>query len=119
MSGSTSRRKGARWETAVVNYLRDNGFPYTERRAPGQPVDRGDILGIAGMVIECKDHAKPTPGAWVDQATQAADLTGADIAVVIAKRRGHPNVADALAILRTDHLLQLITETHGAKGNNK
>ena len=115
MTGNTSRRKGARWETEVVNYLRANGFPYAERRPPGQPIDRGDILGIAGVVIECKNQRQLAPGAWIDQATQATHNTHADLAVVIAKRHGHPNVEDALAIMRTDHLLQLLHETNGAQ----
>ena len=118
MSGRASRDKGARWERAVVHYLHDRGFTHTERRAPGQPIDRGDVLGITGVVIECKDHATPTPGAWLDQALEAATRSRADLAVVIAKRRGKPDPADSFSILRTDQLVDLLLELY-TEGNTR
>lgn len=30
---SASKDRGTRWETAVVRWLRDHGFPHAERRA--------------------------------------------------------------------------------------
>jgi hypothetical protein len=30
---SASRRKGTAWESRVVEYLKEHGFPYAERRA--------------------------------------------------------------------------------------
>ena len=51
---------GTAAETAVVRFLRDNGFPLAERRALHGSTDRGDITGTPGLVWEVKggDAAK-------------------------------------------------------------
>lgn len=50
---SKSRAKGTLWESTVVAYLREHGYPWAERRALAGAYDKGDIL-LPGMMIECK-----------------------------------------------------------------
>lgn len=80
--------KGTRAETAVVEYLKAHGFPWAERRALSGSQDRGDVAGVVRHVLEVKDHAQASVGAWVDEAERERINDGADVGVVIWKRRG-------------------------------
>ncbi|MGH3502972.1 MAG: hypothetical protein ACRDQA_19075, partial [Nocardioidaceae bacterium] len=80
-----SRRKGTAWESAIVDYLRTQGWPYSERRALNGCNDRGDIAGIPGVVIEAKNAKTVTLGAWLDEAAIERTNDGADIGVVWVK----------------------------------
>lgn len=96
--GRASRDKGARWERAVTTFLRGHGFPWAERRPGGAPVDHGDIWGVLGAVVECKDVATLSLSAWCDQAAAAAKRSRSPVWVVVAKRARHPDPADAYAV---------------------
>lgn len=85
---SASRAKGTGAETAVVRYLRANGFPHAERRALGGTQDRGDIAGVISTVIEVKNCARMELAQWVDEAEQEAGNDNAMYGVVWHKRRG-------------------------------
>jgi hypothetical protein len=63
-----SKRKGTGFEVAVVDYLRTHGFPFAERRAQRGTNDAGDISGIVGWVIECKNHRAVELGPWMNEA---------------------------------------------------
>lgn len=85
---SASRAKGTRAETAVVDYLRANGFPYAERRALGGSHDKGDIAGVPGWVIEVKDCKAKSPGAWLEEARQEAINARVDLYCTWVKKAG-------------------------------
>ncbi|WP_069883478.1 hypothetical protein [Streptomyces luteocolor] len=89
---SASKRKGTSAETAIVTYLRAMGFTQAERRALAGTLDRGDIAGIPGVVIEAKNCARQELAAWVAEAELERDNDKADLGVVWHKRRGksHP-----------------------------
>jgi hypothetical protein len=91
---SASRAKGTGAETAVVNYLRAQGWPHAERRALGGNQDRGDIAGVIGTVIEVKNCARMELAGWLDEALTEARNDGADYAVVWHKRRGKASPRD-------------------------
>lgn len=95
---SASKRKGTAWETAVVDYLRQAGHPHVERRALAGASDRGDIAGIPGVVIECKNAKAVTLAKWTDELTREKANDHATHAVLVVKRRGRP-VADAYAVM--------------------
>jgi len=65
--GIGPRRKGASYERDVVNWLRGNGYPNAERRIMGMSDDRGDITGVPGVVIECKNQQRIELGSWFTQ----------------------------------------------------
>ena len=85
---SKSKARGTRHETAVVNYLREHGFPHAERRALAGAEDKGDINAGPGLVIECKSQARHSFAEWLDEALAERDNAVADFAVVWAHRRG-------------------------------
>ena len=93
---TASKQKGTAAETAVVAYLR-NEFPHNkhiERRALTGALDKGDIAGFPGVVIEVKNHARMTLAEWVNEATIEAGNANALIGVVWHKRKGTTDPAN-------------------------
>ncbi|CAB4134811.1 hypothetical protein UFOVP957_29 [uncultured Caudovirales phage] len=89
-----SKAKGTRGETAVVNYLRGNGFPTAERRALAGAADRGDILATVGVILEVKAGTSAQVASpavierWMQQTRAEAINAGVDVAALIVQRRG-------------------------------
>ena len=107
---SRERAKGTAWETALVKWLRANGFPHAERRALHGAHDQGDVTGIPGLVVEAKHAARVELAAWVDEANDEADNAGAALGVAWFKRRGKASPGDAFVVMdgaTFAHLLRL------------
>jgi hypothetical protein len=105
---SASKRKGNRWETAIVDYLRAQGWPHAERLIPGAQHDRGDIAGLIGLVIEAKNQARHSFAEWVDEANLEATNAGAALGVVWAHRRGFASPADAYVVMDGRSFVRLL-----------
>lgn len=91
MSANTA--KGTRKETAVVDYLRENGHPYAERRARRGVNDAGDVAGLPGWALEIKNCNRIELGEWAKEAEREAKNAGAPWWAVVHHRRGR-NIAD-------------------------
>ena len=102
VTGARSRRKGNRYELAVVAYLRDHGYPEarTTRNELGHGGTRqpGDVrvVGPVCVSIECKNVAATAWPAWLRQAIRQA---GTDVAVVVRKTEGSSDVGRDICIL--------------------
>lgn len=85
---------GTAAESAVVRYLKANGFRRVERRALEGVNDRGDITGIPGVVIEVKGgEAAKSAGprlveAWHEETETERNNARADIGILVMQRRG-------------------------------
>ncbi|MGW4641828.1 hypothetical protein ACWEN6_25140 [Sphaerisporangium sp. NPDC004334] len=110
---SKNKSRGTAAETAVVNYLRSQGFPHAERRALGGTNDRGDIAGVVGTVIEVKNCTRVELAAWADEANAEADNDGAQIAAVWHKRRGKGSPGDWFVTLDGATFVFLLREALG------
>jgi hypothetical protein len=87
--GAAPRRKGSAFERDVVRYLQDHGFPDAERAyGAGRPEDIGDVVGVPGITVEVKNHARLELASWVDEADRERVNARQPFAVVVAKRRG-------------------------------
>ncbi len=106
---SASKRKGTGWETSVVQYLKENGVPHAERRALNGAKDRGDIAGIPGVVIECKNERTITLAQYADEVDAEATNDGAVVGVAWIKRRGKASPGDAYVLLDGATLVHLLT----------
>jgi hypothetical protein len=100
---SASKDKGTAAETAVVRFLRANGYPHCERRALAGAQDRGDVAGIPGLVVEVKAVARMELAGWLDEASSESvtarnrvdgSIALADVPVVWHKRRGKRSPGD-------------------------
>lgn len=103
-----SKIKGTAWETQVVRYLQDHGALHIERRALCGDLDRGDIAGIPGVVIEAKNVAKLELAAWLDEAETERDNDHADLGVVWHKRKGRISPGKGYVTMSGDALVTLL-----------
>jgi hypothetical protein len=106
--GSTSKAKGTAAETAVVDYLREHGWPHVERRAANGRADRGDIAGVVDAVIEVKNCARLELAAWIDEAELERRNDRSSHAAVVHKRRGKGNPADWFVTMTGAQYVQLL-----------
>lgn len=107
---SKQKQKGSKFETKVLNFLRDEGFDAYRNPLHGAK-DQGDIRLASGRVaVECKNQARHSLGEWLDEATTAAHHAGADCGVVIFHRRGKGNAADDYALMDLRALTYLLRE---------
>jgi hypothetical protein len=110
---SRSKAKGTAAETAVVQYLQAAGFAQTERRALNGNLDRGDIAGIPGVVIEVKNCARQELPAWVAEAELERDNDNATLGVVWHKRRGKGSPRDWFVTMSGAQFAALLREQQG------
>ena len=97
-----SKIRGTAFETAVVNFLRANGFPFARRLALAGSADLGDLsLGDTPpggpVVIECKDHAKIDLSGFLTELDAECSNAGNEYGIVVIKRRGK-NVSQAYVV---------------------
>lgn len=104
------KQKGTAAETAVVSFLRTQGFPHAERLALQGGKDRGDITGIPGIVVEVKAEKEYTLSSWLKECRVEVDNAKADFGFVVAKPRlvGTMNTASWYAIMTQGPWWQLL-----------
>ena len=89
-----NKARGSSFELDVARYMAAHGFPYAERRyGAGAQADKGDINGLPGVVIECKNHAAITLAAWMGELetecwNATVDLMHPPRGILVVKRRG-------------------------------
>lgn len=106
-----SRRKGATYELDVVHYLQGAGWRYVERRIAGMAADKGDLAGIPGVVIECKNRKELDLSGYVAQLEQEIATAGAETGVVIIKKRGVADVGQHYAVMPVARWTELLKES--------
>lgn len=97
------RRKGATAEREMVTWLRANGFPDARRYLSGDGRQPGDIDGVPGVTIDCKNQAKLCIPEWLRQVEDEA--APGSIPVVAVRRPGLTDVGDWWAVLRWRHFV--------------
>lgn len=105
-----SKTKGTLWESEIVRYLKERGVRHAERRALSGNLDRGDIAGIPGVVIEAKNAAAFDLAGWLREAETERLNDLALVGVVWAKRRGHRSAASGYVIMDGETLVDLLQE---------
>jgi hypothetical protein len=106
---SASKEKGTAWETAIVRYLKDSGFPLAERRALAGTSDRGDIANLP-VVVEAKNCRRDELPGWVDEATSEAVNAGVDVGVVWHHRRGKSSPGEGFVTMSGAAFVRLLRE---------
>jgi hypothetical protein len=82
---SASKAKGTAAETAVVRYLQ-NWWPAAERRALSGALDKGDVAGIANLVVEVKAAAQQRITEWQRETKTEMHNAGASACMLVVKR---------------------------------
>jgi hypothetical protein len=107
---SKQRQKGTLHETNVVSFLRDNGFPYAERRALHGALDKGDVTGTGPLVWECKNHKELALSEWLRETEVERVNANADFGIVVAKRRGVWDAGQSYAVVTLDAMVRLLKQ---------
>ena len=107
---SKAKQKGTSAETAVVNWLKTEGWLYAERRALQGNLDKGDINMGAPVVIEVKNCKTITLSEWLKELKVEMDNAGVSVGSVIAKKRGTTNVGEWYAVMPASVLAVLLKE---------
>lgn len=107
---SKAKQKGTAAETAVVKYLKEQGWIHAERRALHGNLDKGDINLGSPVVLEVKDHAKITLSEWLKELKVEMGNADVDVGAVIAKKRGTTNVGEWYAVMPVSVLVVLLQE---------
>lgn len=97
-----SKQKGTSTETLVVNYLRENGWPYAERRALSGSLDKGDIAGMPGIAVEVKyGNGTLKIGPWLTETGIERLNAAADHGILVVKPfgMGEKNVGSFYAVM--------------------
>lgn len=106
---SKSKQKGTAMERRVVEYLRDQGFIYAERRALEGKNDRGDISGIPGVVIEVKNEKSFDLARYIDETEAEKANAGASVGFAVFPRRSH-YIGKAYALCTLDQMIELLKQ---------
>lgn len=95
------QHRGPRFERQVADYIKEQGFPFADRRVKTGAKDKGDIGGVPGWVLECK---APGPGKPLNlaQAMNEAEVEaandGAEWFAAVVNRAGK-NVSESYVVL--------------------
>jgi hypothetical protein len=107
------KAKGRNAETAVVEYMRANGWPIAERRRLAGVADMGDVAGVHGVVLEVKAEKRIVLASYMDEL--AAEIMNAErtygyphIGAAVVKRRGTLNAGEWYAVLPFREYLALL-----------
>lgn len=107
---SASKRKGTNWESAIVDYLKENGVPHAERRALNGAKDRGDIAGVPGVVIEAKSAARIELAGWLDETETERRNDRASVGAAWIKRRGKASPGRGYVVMTGERFLRLLAD---------
>lgn len=100
-------------ERLVADYLRDNGFPFADRRVKTGALDRGDVGGVhvhdQRVAVEVKNTAKISLGTWCAEAEVERVNDGALAGVVVHKRHGKGQAGDQWVTLTLRDFTAILT----------
>ncbi len=107
---ASAKKAGTSWESEIVCFLIEAGWPHAERRRLSGALDKGDVAGVVGVCIEAKNTAAITLSSFLDEAQVEGRNAGADVAVAWIKRRGRSRAADGYVVMDGSTFTQLLKE---------
>ncbi len=105
-----SKRKGSAWELAIAKYLVEQGWQFAERRIAGSTIDKGDIYGIIGCVIEAKNEKRIDLSGYLKELDTEMKNAKAATGVVMIKKKGTTDVGEAYAAMPIKEWVKLMKE---------
>lgn len=109
-SRASAKAAGRNWERAICEYLIVRGWIHAERRRQAGALDRGDVAGIPGIVIEAKNTKGYDLATALNEAHAEADNAGAAHGVAWIKRKGHTDAAFGYVVMSGHTFTTLLKE---------
>jgi len=108
---SAAKRKGSQYERDVVKWLVSMGYPCAERAyGAGRHDDVGDIDGINGVVIECKNEKAIRIPQYLRELEDEMTHADAETGVVLIKKRGTSNISESYAVMPAELWVNLLKQ---------
>ena len=108
---TAAKRKGSQFERDVVKWLRTMGYPCAERAyGAGRHDDVGDIDGINGVVIECKNEKAIRIPQYLRELEDEMTHADAETGVVLIKKRGTSNISESYAVMPAELWVNLLKQ---------
>lgn len=108
---TAAKRKGSQYERDVVKWLRGMGYPCAERAyGAGRHDDVGDIDGINGVVIECKNEKAIRIPQYLRELEDEMTHADAETGVVLIKKRGTSNISESYAVMPAELWVNLLKQ---------
>jgi Holliday junction resolvase len=108
---SPQKIKGSQYERDVVKWLRSMGYPCAERAyGAGRHDDVGDIDGINGVVIECKNEKAIRIPQYLRELEDEMTHADAETGVVLIKKRGTSNISESYAVMPAELWVNLLKQ---------
>jgi Holliday junction resolvase len=105
---SREKRIGSEFERKVADYLQENGFPEADRRyGAGVQQDKGDIVGVPGFTLECKNQKKIDLASFIDEALVEQGHAKTKYGVAVVKRRMR-SIKDSYVVMTLEQWVSLI-----------
>ena len=111
-----SKQVGTRWEGQVCAFLRAAGHTEVFRMADGGEFDAGDVGGLPGWALECRDRAKIDLAGDVRDAEMRAVHKNVPFAAAVIKKRRAP-VADAYVVVSLAMFTEILDEMANARAS--
>ena len=118
--GNKHKAKGTSFETLLVNYLKEQGFPHARRTALAGENDAGDIHGVvqhitlAEVAIQAKNQKAFKLSEWLNDTVKQASKLHMGVPLLVVKRpgKGAAAVGESYAVMRLEDMLLLLKEAH-------
>ena len=107
---SKGKAKGSSFEREIVAYLRTEGWTGAERTRAGWIDDRGDIDGVVGVTLECKNRRSMELAEWIDELVVEMGHASNHVGAVVHKRRGVTDPGQYYASMPFSVFVRLLQE---------
>ncbi|EFC86496.1 hypothetical protein [Parafrankia sp. EUN1f] len=115
-----SKIRGTRWESAVRDYLRENFRDFGAARPEDIErngdvhgrLDQGDIRGVTGFVIECKDEEKIRLAGYMAEAKRERENANTRYYAAVVKAR-RKTVEQAYVVMELDQFREIVRDLRG------
>ena len=111
---TSARQAGARFERVISDALKEHVSEFIDRKVRTGAKDQGDLANLRSahnlkITAELKDVRQMNLSGWLTEAEEERVNAGDDLALVIAKRRGHADPLRQYVVLEVRDLIGLIT----------
>ena len=114
---NSAKQAGARFERVVADSLKKHVSEFIDRKVRTGARDTGDLSNLRTpqgqkVVAELKDYGgRYEVGSWLKEAETERINDGAQVGIVIAKRRGFSDPLDQTVLMTVRDYIALTTET--------
>lgn len=110
MKPASAKAKGRVAENTWVDYLRNRGWQYAERRRLAGINDLGDITGTPGITWEVKNQKAYQFAEWMRELADEQGNTGDLVGVLVVKPRGTTDPSKWWCVMTGEQVTQLLRD---------